>query len=216
MCPRVTAPISIFTTISLRLLFAALGVALATSALGRSRFQHQVARHALDQEVNRLGMPGNDDVSDVKRLAQTPSAAVQLLIEQLRIVPRPERTIVGEASSPAEHVLSSIRALRYIVGGWDFCAPTKWKPGRTYEERIRKYWLHFNSESCVTFFAVWPSRDRTYIAPIDAQREIIAAWQHWYVREGESYSYKPLVNPETWQWIEGVDKIVPVGAKGPK
>lgn len=199
---------TIVRVISVWVALIALGI---TGIAAQAGLRNQSAEDVLRQDVARLGSHGNDDFADVKRLAQAPSVAAGILVEQLDVLEHPERAIVGEADPGAEHVLSSIRALRYIVGGWDFCAPTKWKPGHAYDEGIRNYWLHFNSKGCVTFFAVWPSRDRTYIAPVDAQRRIIAAWRQWYAKKGRAYHYKPMVNPETWQWIEGVDKVVPVG-----
>lgn len=185
-------------------------VVLASSALAQTARSNQSSEAVLRQEVKQLGLPGNDVFADVRELARTPAAAARILILQLQVLPHPQDTIVGQGSPQVEHALWSIRALRYITGGLDFCAPTKWKPGRSYEERTRHYWLHFNSKSCVTVFGVWPSRDLTYIAPVDAQRKIIAAWQQWYAREDESYHYKPLVNPESWQWIEGVDNVVEI------
>ena len=48
----------------------------------------------------------------------------------------------------------------------------------------------------------WPSHDRIYIAPVDAQADIISQWQHWYSMHGENFDYKPMKNnpPEDWAW----------------
>lgn len=187
---------------------------LALSALGQAASPSQANQNVLQQDVKRLGLPDNDDFADVKRLALNPAAAAQLLISELGVLDHPERTIVGDGSPHQEHILWSILALRYITGGMDFCAPTEWRSGSAYEEGIRSYWLHFYSKSCVTFFADWPSRGRTYTAPLDAQRSIISAWQQWYAKEGKDFNYKPLVNPEAWQWPGGVQKLVRVGNDG--
>lgn len=182
----------------------------ASSVPTHSARWYQPDLHALQQDVRRLGLPGNDDFADVKRLAKSPAEAAGELVSQLSMLQHPERTIVGDGTTYENHVLWVFLALRYITGGMDFCAPTSWKPGRTYEDGIRDYWLHFQNKNCVTFFAVWPSRARTYVAPLDAQQAIIGAWRQWYAKEGKTYTYKPLVNPESWQWTEGVVKLVPV------
>ncbi|MHB8755338.1 MAG: hypothetical protein ACYC92_10345 [Candidatus Acidiferrales bacterium] len=155
-------------------------------------------------------MPGNDDFADVRRLAQTPAASAKLLVRQLHVLRHPERTLVGNASPYVEHLIFSFLALRYITGGMDFCAPTKWKPGKTYEEGIRSYWLHFYSKSCVIFFNDWPSRGRYYFAPLDAQRIIVRAWRDWCADHRKDSDYHPLVKPPAYRWPEGVNKVVPV------
>jgi len=92
--------------------------------------------------------------------------------------------------------------LRYITGGLDFCSQTRHDFGNSEEEKNRKYWLTFAHKNCLTFFALWPSRDRTYVAPEDVQRNIIDQWRHWYSSFGTAYDYKPLQNPlpEKWLW----------------
>lgn len=173
-----------------------------------------IQKASLDTIVQRLGLPGNKDLADVRKLAETPSASVGLLVSQLHIVSNPQRTVVGYGSTDVNHLIWVIGALRYITGGMDFCAPTSHKFGKSGEEPYRSYWLHFANKSCVTFFAVWPSRGRDYFAPLDAQKTIIRAWQQWYAREGSRYYYKPLIDEQPWQWLEGVKKPVPVGTDG--
>ena len=95
-----------------------------------------------------------------------------------------------------------IRALRYLTGGMDFCAQSQHRFGNSEEEKNRKYWLTFAHKECLTFFALWPSRGRLYLAPLDAQKNIINQWQHWYATSGAEFKYKPLQDPppEKWLW----------------
>lgn len=195
--------LSLTSTITERtVLHIVLIVLLAPFAVAQGASLNQAGQPTLQREVRQLGLPGNDDFADVKKLARTPVASAGLLVSQLHVLEHPERTIMGEGDPQVEHVLWSIMALRYITGGKDFCAPTAWIFGSTYEEGIRSYWLHFSSKTCVRFFAVWPSRGRTYIAPKDAQKEIIAKWKRWFATEGTSLHYKPLRNPKPDQWLE--------------
>lgn len=74
----------------------------------------------------------------------------------------------------------------------------------------------YANTDCVTSFAGWPSRGRYYVALLDAQRQIISAWQRRYSEEGKQFEYKPLVNPESWQWTEGVEKLVKISESSAK
>jgi hypothetical protein len=155
----------------------------------------------LEQRVARLGARGNDDAADVKQLAEKPSASAKLLVAGLHTIPDSEGA--AKAAKPAtEHVLWLIRGLRYITGGLDFCAQSEHAFGNSEEEKNRQYWLTFHHKECLTFFGYWMSRDRTYIAPEDSQKNIIDQWRHWYATSGTTYDYKPLQNPapEKWLW----------------
>ena len=89
-----------------------------------------------------------------------------------------------------------------MTGGIDFCAQSKHIFGNSEAEKNRKYWLTFHHNECLTFFGYWMSRDRIYIAPSDAQENIISQWQHWYATYGAKFEYKTLQNPppEKWLW----------------
>lgn len=209
MCLKGTARISIYT-ITRRAVEIGLVVLLASSPSAWAMHSDPPSSLALRQDVDRLGLPGNDDFADVGRLAKSPAESAGLLVSQLSVLQHPERTIVGNGTTRQNHALWIILALRYITGGMDFCAPTKWKFSNAYEQQIRKYWLYFYNKSCVIFFSDWPSRGRTYVAPLDAQEAIIRAWREWYARQGKTYRYKPLVHAESRQWPEGIQKLVRV------
>lgn len=155
----------------------------------------------LTQRVARLGSAGNNDVTDVKELATNPRVSAGLLIADLHTIPDSEKAAKEDQPS-TEHVFWMIRALRYLTGGMDFCGTSRHSFGSSDEEQNRKYWLTFGHKKCLSFFALWPSRGRWYIAPSDAQKNIIAQWQRWYATYGEKFEYKPLQNPapEKWLW----------------
>ena len=154
-----------------------------------------------EERIARLGAPGNDNIADVKLMAENPSANAGLLVAALHTIPDTEQ--FARADDPTmEHALWMVRALRYLTGGKDFRARTHHKFGSTEEEQNRKYWLTFEGRPDVAFFAYWMSRNRWYIAPLDAQNEIIAQWRRWYADSGKQFDYKHLQNlsPENWIW----------------
>jgi hypothetical protein len=152
------------------------------------------------EEIGQLGR-GNDDRQIVATLAKTPRLAVQLLIDELRPV-NETRILASERKPEVEHVLWSIRALRYLTGGKDFCGGTRHEFDKSEFERSRKYWLYSRHRTCVSFFAMWPSRGTEYVAPQDAQNEIIAKWRDWFKGQGASFEYKPLLNPKPEEWLK--------------
>jgi hypothetical protein len=152
------------------------------------------------ERIARLGTAGNDNIADVKALAEDPKTNAGLLVAALQTIPDTER--FARADLPTmEHALWIVRALRYLTGGKDFHARTHHKFGQSEEERNRKYWLMFDGRPDAAFFAYWMSRNRWYIAPVDAQNEIIAQWRHWYATEGKQFDYKPLRDPSPENWI---------------
>lgn len=212
MCPRGPERTSIFTTTSGLIL--ALSLLASAGQCASKPYQRATPQRSLRETVRRLGLPGNDNFAGVSQLAETPRDSVGLLVQQLHTVSNPASAVVGDNDISVNHVLWAIRALRYITGGMGFCAPTSHRFGKSGKEAYRGYWLHFANKKCVTFFAVWPSRGQFYIAPIDAQRKIINAWRQWYAKEGRGFNYKPLVNPQSWQWLEGVERVVVLTPNG--
>lgn len=183
-----------------RLLAALAAASLLSSILWAYPAPRQDAA-TLSQEVRKLGTVYNyDDQKTVADLEKVPRTSVQLLIEQLHPV-REVRILASENRPGAEHVLWCIRALRYLTGGKDFCARTHYRFADSDIEQRRKYWLYFGHPSCVSFFAMWPSRGSEYIAPEDAQKEIIAEWKRWFAVDGASFDYKPLRHPKPEQWL---------------
>jgi hypothetical protein len=143
---------------------------------------------------------GGDDVRIVKSLSATPQLSVRLLIEELHTVNK-SRELADANDKQTEHVLWCIRALRYITGGVDFCGKTGHQFGASELEKNRKYWLYFKNKSCAPFFALWPSRGSEYIAPKDAQEDIINQWKKWLSRRGRTDQYVPLKEPKPEDWL---------------
>ena len=160
----------------------------------------QPAETTSAERIARLGASGNDNVADVKRLEENPRVNAGLLIAALHTIPDSEK--FARADNPSmEHALWLIRALRYLTGGKDFRASSRHVFGRSYEEKNRKYFLSLAHKDDLAFFAYWMSRNRWYIAPVDAQKDIIAQWQRWYATSGAQFEYQPLQNPSPENWI---------------
>jgi len=136
----------------------------------------------------------DEDYAERFRLFETdPASAACYLIKQLKVVS--EKVVSGYKDKPAQtmHVIWSLRALCSITGGLRFKGNTRYQFGKT--EENRKYFLGAE-ENEVPFFAVWMSRDTAYIAPMDAQKEIINKWVAWYGKNGETFHYS---STEGWQ-----------------
>ena len=188
---------SIFITSRIALLLL---LSLYAAQFARAQTTPQSESATPAELVARLGSKGNGDVADMKQLAKTPRESAGLLIGALHTIPDSEQYAKADSSS-MEHVLELIRALRYITGGKDLCAQTQHVFGSSGEEKKRKYWLKFRHKTCLSFFGYWMSRDRTYIAPLDTQKNIIAQWKNWYAKYGMTFSYKPLHDPAPQDWL---------------
>jgi len=190
MFPRGATPIS---TSTIARAVPWLCVALAASFLAAT-LEAQISPSAgsadIRELVARLGGAHNDDFAAAQVLAKTPAKSAGALIASLHTIANPENAKNIQDQSDVTHAIAIIQVLRYLTAK-DFCAATQWKFGGSSEERNRRYWLYFDNPKCVTFVALWPSRGRFYFAPLDAQQTIIADWQNWYARAGNSYHYPP-------------------------
>jgi hypothetical protein len=170
---------------------ARLGMALCGTKHGRPVFGCPV-----DDE------PGFDmEMEDIRELARTPALSARLLIADLHTIPDSQEA-AREDGPRTEHTMAEIRALRYLTGGMDFRASSKHRFGKSDEEVNRKYWLTFDHPDSLSFFALWPSHGRWYVAPRGAQLNIIAQWKSWYASNGPTFDYHPLKDapPEKWIW----------------
>ena len=198
MFRQATGPLSTFIRTSaamLAIVTLLCGACNATAGPRRTAPDNEMSR-----EVKSLGVDSRNNFQIVRRLARRPYEAVPLLIAELH--PVTETRIRADENPPdSEHVLWCIRALRYICSGKDFCAKTHYTFSGAPQEKNRKYWLYFRHHTCVSFFAMWPSRGTTYIAPQDAQNQIIVKWRAW-LRENPHHKYVPLrgARPEQWLW----------------
>jgi hypothetical protein len=76
-----------------------------------------------------------------------------------------------------------VRALRSLTG-LDFRAGTNAK--LTAEE---SHFLDMNARGEVEFFGTWMFRDSVWVAPGDAQVQIIKKWQEWFAAHGRTHKY---------------------------
>ena len=166
--------------------------------------QAQTADRTLAAQIASLGNSSTDE-KVVSQIAKKPADSIPLLIRQLQTVSLThERQDQNDFST--EHVLWTIRTLRYISGGKDFCATTKYAMGasRSYGPRFgedRRYWLDPEKTGCLKFFALWPSHGSTFIAPPDVQVSIIKQWTDW-AHSTDASTLKPMQHPkpEDWSW----------------
>jgi hypothetical protein len=154
--------------------------------------------------ISQLGLRENFDYHfEFEILMSAPSEAAGLLVDELRVIePVPEfvsplQVVDSEANRAALHVVWCLRALRYITGGLDFRAPTTHQFGS--EERFREQWLRKGSfDSTVSFFGTRMSTDTVYIAPTDAQEQIIQKWRTWCKEDGANYQFRAAKELEDW------------------
>lgn len=149
--------------------------------------------------AERLGskVSNRDFQKDFDLLERDPPVSACYLIRELRVVVETEITALDqEKHAAAMRVIWSIRALRYLTGGLDFKGRTKYEFKETESERT--YFLTRAGEEELPFFAVWMSRDTVYIAPPDAQGEIIEKWNRWYSERGETFRYNPSKSIDEW------------------
>lgn len=129
MCPKAPERTSMFTKILAIMVGVTLTAgpcALTTSARGAA-----LQQGSLRKVVQHLGLPGNKNLADVRRLAETPHASVGLLVAEIHTVSNPQRTVVGYGSVDINHLIWVIAALRYMTGGMDLCAPTSHTFGKS-------------------------------------------------------------------------------------
>lgn len=85
-----------------------------------------------------------------------------------------------------------VRALRSLTG-LDFRARTKAPP--TADET---HFLGLNAKGKVEFFGTWMSRDSAWVAPKDAQIQIIKQWKEWFAQRGRGCRYVNDRNFDDW------------------
>jgi len=129
--------------------------------------------------IARLG-----DNTDAKGFVQfeilykNPRRSAELLIKQLKPVPRGQYV-----SGKHPQVVWNIRALRSLTG-LDFRAETN-----SDLDEEESHFLDLNAKGEVRFFGTWMSRDRVWVAPVDAQAIIIKKWQEWFEKNGKTFTY---------------------------
>jgi hypothetical protein len=160
-----------------RIIFGVLGILLVSAtACAQSTPTDAQIRTA----ISRLGV-GTDQngFAEFEVLYKSPRRATEILIASLKPVPRGQY-----ATGKHPQVVWSIRALRSLTG-LNFRAPTR--TDLTVEEA--HFLGHDPKTDEVNFFGTWMSRDRVWVAPVDAQLSIIKKWKDWFREHGEGYEY---------------------------
>lgn len=89
-------------------------------------------------------------------------------------------------------VVWHLRALRSLTG-LNFRGSTK-----ALLDEDEEHWLRVAPDGSVEFFGTWMSRDRVWVAPEDAQTEIIRQWKQWFATKGKSHPYVSDRNVDNW------------------
>jgi hypothetical protein len=139
----------------------------------------------IKQAIRDLGKGGYPD--QLATFWQYPQRSTELLLAELKPVPRGK---YPNGSHP--HVVWCIRALRSLTA-LDFRGVTRMKLND--DER---QFLVLGKDKRVRFFGTWMSRDLVWVAPEDAQRQIISRWKDWFKKNGAGYSYKNDEHVDNW------------------
>ena len=121
-------------------------------------------------------------------LYKNPRRSTELLIATLKPIRRGQYV---EGKHP--EVVWSIRALRSLTG-LNFRGPTQ----ADLTEDEAHFLDHDPTTDEVNFFGTWMSRDRVWVAPLDAQTTIIRKWQRWFREHGQSFTYVNDRNFDDW------------------
>jgi hypothetical protein len=159
----------------------------------------------IERTVKDLGIANENISKELAILAKDRHVATYLLVAELRPIPR---KIYYESSKTknSRHVIACLRALRYLTGS-TFTARTKKR--LSVDERqfldFKNELYDVNPDHQLHFFSVWMSRNADFVAPIDAQKQIIFQWKQWQKNHGDSFQYTPPSTPEKsmdqWYWF---------------
>lgn len=141
-------------------------------------------------------------------LSSDPVVAACQLIGSLHVVD--DTHIAGHEQgrhTKTMRVIWALRALRYLTDCQDFRAPTIEDPAKWGE--LRRDWLlrddsgapvkNWKPADGVRFFRTWMSRDSVFIAPRDAQKQIIAQWLRWYKDSGSNgFRFQTCDSVDLW------------------
>ena len=121
-------------------------------------------------------------------LYKNPRRSAELLIASLQPVRRGQYQ-----SGKHPQVVWIIRALRSLTG-LNFRAQT--------QANLTEDEAHFLDRDATTdevnFFGTWMSRDRVWVAPLDAQTIIIGKWREWFEKKGQTFTYVNDRNFDNW------------------
>lgn len=149
--------------------------------------QQSLSDSEIKAAIGRLG-EADKGFSELETLYKNPRRSAELLIRALQPVRRGQYT-----GGKHPQVVWNIRALRSLTG-LDFRGATQ--ADLTEDE------AHFLDDDPKTdgvrFFGTWMSRDRCWVAPVDAQTTIIKKWRKWFKEKGDSFTYVNDRNFDNW------------------
>ena len=151
--------------------------------------RHRPSDSEIEAAIAKLGE--NTDAkgfTQFETLYQNPHRAAELLVAALKPIRRGQYV-----SGKHPQVVWSIRALRSLTG-LDFRGTTK----ADLAEDESHFLDHDPKTDEVRFFGTWMSRDRCWVAPVDAQTIIIEKWRKWLREHGESFTYVANRNFDNW------------------
>src|SRR6266700_4843804 len=135
--------------------------------------------------IARLGEA--KDQNSFELLYKNPRRSSELLISSLAPVRRGQYRY-----DKHPQVVWNIRGLRSLTG-LNFRATTNSKL-----DDDESHFLDLNAKREVHFFGTWMSRDRVWVAPLDAQTAIIGKWREWFKNRGQTFTYVNDPNPDRW------------------
>jgi hypothetical protein len=131
---------------------------------------------------------------ELKELLKEPRGSTCWLIRNLKEVNRSHLKLPETRKS---RPVWAIRALRYVTGCTDFRArlPSDKMPN---PDSTRGQFVLRDNASKVAFFGTSMSSDSVYLAPPEAQRQIIASWQKWYDTEASTFNFGECGEVDDW------------------
>ena len=125
--------------------------------------------------------------ANFETLYKNPRRSAELLVASLKPIRRGEYT-----TGKHPQVVWDIRALRSLTN-IDFRATTQ-----SHLTEDESHFLDRNASGEIHFFGTWMSRDRVWVAPLDAQTVIIEKWREWFRKNGQTFAYVNDRNLDNW------------------
>jgi hypothetical protein len=130
--------------------------------------------------INDNSDPQHNDFRILDSLCNYPTLSVKILIDELKPIKKvikitPEKYDKYKSQT---HIIWCIRALRHMTG-LDFTSKTNYRFRKNEGERQEQL-SRGGEDNEIALFGVRMSHDVIFIAPIDAQIDIINQWKKWY------------------------------------
>lgn len=202
---RKKRPVSTATAFALAVLFLNLLGCATQNHNSHSRGKSPVISPQIVELIEVLGRDENRRytqlVEDIKKLAQTPETATELLIRELKPIDLIQLDCADNnpaTDAEGRHVVWCLRAI-YFLTGERFCATTQYEPTDSELDQRRVGLIHdYRTPQKVRFFVEWMSRGSVYFAPLDAQMKIISQWKSWLERHGKTHNYRKDAELNDW------------------